>query len=449
MNEHDSERMAGVLAAQGMTPARSDAEADVILLNTCAVREKASQKVFARLGVLRPLKIRRADLVIGVCGCVAQMEQGEIFRRAPHVDFVMGPRHLSSLAALVVAAKDRQAQLAVFDPRDRIIPEAPALALRSSRTRAWITIMEGCNKTCTFCIVPLTRGREACRAPESILEEAEDAASRGFPEVELLGQNVNAYRSGSWDFTRLLGAVTQVQGIRRVRFTTSHPLHFKNSIADLMGSRNNLCRYLHLPVQSGANRILARMRRGYTREEYVAKITYARSRVAGLALSTDIIVGFPGETVEEFESTLDLVREVRFDQIYSFVYSKRPDTPAASLDDDVQPGEKKARLHALQVLQDRIQHEILTECVGRIEEVLVEGPSAAGPRMLAGRTGSNRVVTFEGPIEWIGRVASVRITHALRNSLLGAVCEAATSLTSFRERDIYEVGLPSGGGFPS
>lgn len=446
MNEHDSEKMAGVLAAQGMRPAATEAEADVILLNTCAVREKASQKVFARLGVLRPMKIRKPGLVIGVCGCVAQMEQREIFRRAPHVDFVMGPRHLASLRRLVDDARSRRHQIEVFDPRDRLIPEAPEIALRSSRTRAYVTVMEGCNKSCTFCIVPVTRGREACRTPESILDEASRAVGEGYREIELLGQNVNAYRSGSWDFTRLLGAVSLVPGIRRLRFTTSHPLHFRNSIADLMGARPVICRYLHLPVQSGSNAVLDRMRRGYSREDYVAKVAYARAHVAGLALSTDIIVGFPGETGKEFGLTMDLVRDMRFDQIYSFVYSPRPGTPAADLVDDVTPEEKKERLRRLQELQSGIQSEIHADLVGRIEEVLVEGPSVLDPNVLAARTATGKVVIFEGPVEWTGRILDVRISRAGENSLRGEALEAAPSLTSLGQRDIYELSLLRDGG---
>jgi tRNA-2-methylthio-N6-dimethylallyladenosine synthase len=447
MNEHDSETMAGVLAEQGMRPASSEREADVILLNTCAIREKASQKVFARLGRLRPLKIRRPDLVVGVCGCVAQLEQREIFRRAPHVDFVMGPRNMASLPKLVQEARRKRHQLAVLDPRDRLIPETPVTALRSSRTRAYITVMEGCNTGCTFCVVPTTRGREVCRAPESILDEAERAAGVGFQEIELLGQNVNAYRRGGWDFTRLLGAVSIVPGLKRLRFTTSHPLHFKNSIADLMAARPVICSYLHLPVQSGSNAVLSRMRRGYTVEEYVAKISHARSRVRGLALSTDVIVGFPGETDEEFERTLDLVREVRFDLIYSFVYSPRPGTPASGFADDVGPERKGERLRRLQEIQSAIQASINAGYVGRVEEVLVEGPSALDPGVLASRTITSKIVNLAGPPEWTGRFLDVRILHASANSMRGEARGAALSLTSLRQRDIYDGSLPLDGGF--
>ncbi|MBI3450470.1 MAG: tRNA (N6-isopentenyl adenosine(37)-C2)-methylthiotransferase MiaB [Acidobacteria bacterium] len=447
MNEHDSERMAGLLAAQGMTPADHEAEADVILLNTCAIREKASQKVFGRLGVLRAAKIRRPDLVIGVCGCVAQLEQREIFRRAPHVDFVMGPRAIPSLRRLVEDSRTRRRhQLAVSDPRDRLDPEAHEIALRSSRTRAFITVMEGCNKTCTFCVVPMTRGREACRTPDSILEESARAVAEGFPEIELLGQNVNAYRSGTTDFAALLGLVGDVPGLARLRFTTSHPLHFRQSIADRMADNPVICPFLHLPVQSGADAVLERMRRGYTVAGFRRKVEGARTRVPGLALSTDIIVGFPGETDPEFQSTLDLVRATRFDQIYAFVYSPRPGTPAAEYADDIPLAEKESRLRVLQSMQAEIQREIHAELVDREVEVLVEGPSLLDPHVLAGRTATSKIVNFTGPVEWTGRLVRVRILRASANSFRGEAIERAPSLTSSGGRDIYETILPPSGG---
>jgi len=452
MNEYDSEKMAGLLAGQGMSPARRASEADVVLLNTCAVREKAAEKVFSRLGSLKKLKLSRPDLVIGVCGCVAQMEQEKIFRRAPHVDFVMGPRNLSSLASLVGEARRKRHQLAVMDPRDRLLPEESAVALRSSRAKAYVTVMEGCNKGCTFCIVPATRGREACRAPESILGEAALAVSEGIAEVEILGQNVNAYRHGSWDFTRLLSAVARTPGLRRLRFTTSHPLHFKSSIPEVMAGHGVLCRHVHLPFQSGSDSVLARMRRGYTREEYYGRIDAARARVRGLAFSTDVIVGFPGETEDDFRMTLEVLERVRFDLAYAFVYSPRPGTPAASFPDDVPREVKEERLHRLQAMQQRIQREINETYVGRTEEVLVEGPSVKNPAMLAGRTGTSKVVNFEGPAEWTGRIVRVRIDRAGATSLRGTAEKprrTGASLTSSSPGDINSPGSFAAGGSPS
>jgi tRNA-2-methylthio-N6-dimethylallyladenosine synthase len=449
MNEHDSEKLAGILSAQGMVPARRAREADVILLNTCAVRKKAADKVFGRLGRLRPLKKANPDLVIGVCGCVAQMEQDAIFRRAPYVDIVMGPRHLGSLAALVRQARLHRHQLAVMDPRDHLLPDEPQTALRTSRAKAYLTVMEGCNKGCTFCIVPTTRGRESCRPPGAILEEARALVEAGYLEIEILGQNVNAYRSQGWDFTRLLSAVSKVRGLRRLRFTTSHPLHFKNSIPDLMAAQPVLCPHVHLPVQSGSNAVLARMRRGYTREEYLSRIAYARSRVPGLALSTDIIVGFPGETEEDFQETMQIVRDVRFHQVYAFLYSPRPGTAAATLRDGVPRRVKSARLQRLLELQRGIQNEIHRGYLGRTEEVLVEGPGARNPGILAGRTPTFRVVTLEGPLALTGTLVDVRISAVGANSLRGEALLAdrpRPSLTSEEGRDINDLGSSAFGG---
>jgi tRNA-2-methylthio-N6-dimethylallyladenosine synthase len=446
MNEHDSEKMAGLLAAQGMVPASAEREADVILLNTCAIREKAAEKVFTRLGQLRRLKLELPELVIGVCGCVAQMEQERIFRRAPHVDFVMGPRHLGSLARLVRDARHKRRQVAVLDLRDRLAPEEPERALRSGRAKAYITVMEGCNKGCTFCVVPSTRGRESCRTPESILDEAAIVVEEGFPEIELLGQNVNAYRSGSWDFTRLLSAVSQVAGLHRLRFTTSHPLHFKNSIHELMRVRPALCPHVHLPIQSGSNRVLQAMRRGHTREEYIARIDRARRSVPGLAFSTDVIVGFPGETEGDFQQTLEIIRVVRFHQMYAFVYSPRPETPAASLEDGVPRDEKSERLQRLLAVQERIQREIGEGYVGRTEEVLVQGPSVRNPKMLTGRTVTNKIVNFAGAPALTGKLVDVRIVGATANSLRGEMERPVNSLTSTRADDITSPRLLAPGG---
>lgn len=448
MNQHDSEKMAGILAAQGLIPAGSEADADVILLNTCAVREKAAEKVFARLGALRQLKARRSRLVLGVCGCVAQIEQEAIFRRAPHVDFVMGPRHVASLGRLVAEARSKRHQIAVLDPRDRLLPEDPAVALRTSRARAYVTVMEGCNKACTFCIVPATRGREACRPPGSILDESARAASEGYPEIELLGQTVNAWRHGAWDFTRLLGAVARTPDLTRLRFTTSHPLHFKTSIADLMAREPVLCPHVHLPVQSGSDEVLARMRRGYTRRDYVARVKAARERMPGLVFSTDIIVGFPGETEQEFAETLSLVQEVGFAQVYAFVYSPRPGTAALSLSDDTPPAVKKERLRRLLDLQSAIQQEVNSALVGGIEEVLVEGPSVLDPNELTGRTRSNKIVNFPGPPELTGTIVGVLVLRAAQNSLVGEIADSppGVPLTSSLAGDITNQESPMGRG---
>jgi tRNA-2-methylthio-N6-dimethylallyladenosine synthase len=420
MNEHDSEKMAGALRSMGMRPARDESDADVVLLNTCSVREKAAHKVFTRLGQLREHKARRPHMVLGVCGCVAQQEKENIFRRAPHVDLVMGPRRIGTLPDLIRSARSRRHVLGVFDPKDRLVHDLQ-FTDRVSRTRAYITVMEGCNKNCTFCIVPFTRGREAYRSAESILREARACVEDGIPEIQLLGQNVNAWwhrAEEAWDFARLLGAVASLPAVRRVRFTTSHPLHFKDSIIEAMASHPAICRQLHLPVQSGSNAVLARMRRGYTAEEYLDRIARLRERVPDVALSTDIIVGFPGESEEDLERTLDLIRRVRFDSIFSFVYSPRPGTAAADLPDDVDEAARLSRLHRVQALQAEIQLERNTAWIGREIEVLVDGPSAR-PGHVAGRSNQNHLVHVAGGPDLVGRLVGVQVTAAGPHGLGG------------------------------
>ncbi len=425
MNEHDSEKMAGMLQSFGLAPAPTPRTADIVLLNTCSVREKAAEKVFTRLGQLRALKDHRPHMLLGVCGCVAQQEQEHIFERAPWVDLVMGPRRLSSLPDLIRATRERRRVLGVFDARDSLIPEIDAVQ-RVSRTRAYVTVMEGCNKTCTFCIVPFTRGREAYRTPDAILREAEECVTGGLPEVQLLGQNVNAWRSGDWDFARLLAAVAQVSGLERLRFTTSHPLHFTDRIVDAMAAHPTICRFLHLPLQSGSEDVLKRMKRGYTTRDYRDRIAGLRRSVPEIAVSTDIIVGFPGESETDFQGTLAIVEAIRFDSIYSFIYSPRPGTAAAAYEDDVDEGIKKERLHRLQRVQDVIQAERNAQWVDSVVEVLVEGPSARGGGQLCGRTSQNHPVNFDGPPALVGRTVSIRITRSSAHSLKGVLWEPLT-----------------------
>ena len=377
---------------------------------------------------------------------MAQLEKERIFRRAPHVDFVMGPRHLASLARLVEEARLRRHAVAVFDPRDRVLPEDPGVALRSSPAKAYVTVMEGCNKPCTFCIVPLTRGPEAFRPPEAILEEVERAARDGVLEVELLGQTVNAYRAGGWDFTRLVAAVSRLPGLRRVRFTSSHPVHLKESLLRLMSATPVLCPSIHLPAQSGSNRILSAMRRGYTREEYLSLVASARSWVPGIAFSSDFIVGYPGETEAEFEETLSLIREAGFQQVYAFVFSPRPGTPAAQIEDDVPRRVKEERLQRLLGVQAAISLAINRSYVGRVEEVLVEGPSANDPEDLAGRTSTGRVVNFAADHDRIGTIVPLRISRAAPNSLRGELPSGAPPLTSPGGNDINANGSMRRGG---
>jgi tRNA-2-methylthio-N6-dimethylallyladenosine synthase len=423
MNVHDSEKLAGALDEEGLAPAPSAAQADVILLNTCSIREKASEKVFSELGRLRALKVRRPDTVLGVMGCVAQQEGGRILERAPFVDLVVGPRATASLGPAVRSMLDggRRA-IADTEVRDDSI-RFPFDKIRREGTaagKAFVTVIEGCNHRCTFCIVPSTRGREICRPAGEVLEEVRRLVGAGIVEIELLGQTVNAYRDAEGhDLADLLLGASRIDGLRRLRFTTSHPAQMSVRLIDAMAAGAPVvCPYLHLPVQSGSSRVLAEMKRGYTRDGYLAKVDALRRRIPDLSLGTDVIVGFPTETEADFVATLSLLDEVEFDQVYSFTYSPRPGTAAASLDDPVAVGEKLERLRRLHDRQRAIQERRNAWWVGRVTEVLVEGPSRRDHQEWCGRTAENRVVNFPGPSA-SGRLERVRITTASAHSLRG------------------------------
>ncbi len=417
MNFHDSEKLAGILEEQGCVPAGRLPDADVLLLNTCSIREKAAEKVFSHLGALRPLREQRPDLIIGLCGCVAQQEGERLFRRSDLVDFVLGPRAIESLPALLKeAAQRRRPRLAELAVRDDSIRFNGARARRAPGPRAYLTIMEGCNKTCTYCIVPTTRGREVSKPVSQVLEEAAALEQAGFKEIELLGQNVNAYRDGGVHLDGLLRLLQSLERIERLRFTTSHPAHLSTAIIRAMAECPSVCHALHLPAQSGSDAVLERMRRGYTRRRYLDRIGTLRRWIPDLGLSTDIIVGYPGESRAEFEESLSLLREVEFDQVYSFLYSPRPGTDAAREQETLSFVEKNARLAELQALQQEIQLRRNRLHVGSQADVLVDGVSRMGGK-LKGRTGANRVVNFEGDPSWIGSTVQVRITAAGPNSL--------------------------------
>jgi len=417
MNVLDSDKMAGILEAQGYTPAAREEEADLILLNTCSVREGPENKVFTELGRLRSLKDRRG-LILGLAGCVAQQEKAEVFRRAPWVDLVVGPRGVPHLAELVRQARLQGRALDTEFHADSVLFDDRLIA-RSSPTKAYVTVMEGCNKKCAFCIVPATRGAEVYRPLASILEEVRRAVDRGYAGVELLGQNVNCWKEGrNLRFPDLLAAVSDLPGVRRLRFTTSHPRHFPLAAADLMAERSNLCPYLHLPVQAGSDRILKAMRRQYDRAFYLDLVAEIRKRVPAIALSGDVIVGFPGETEEDFQQTLDLVKETRYDTLFSFVFSPRPGTPAARLE-PVPRAAAKERHQRLLDLQLAIQTERFAAFVGKTVEVLVEGESKKGGQY-SGRAPDNKVVNFtaDRPVA-VGDFIEVEVTRSNVNSLLG------------------------------
>jgi tRNA-2-methylthio-N6-dimethylallyladenosine synthase len=418
MNVHDSEKMAGLLERQGYAPADSAEDADLILLNTCSVREKAAAKVFTRLGQLRLLKRRREKLVIGVCGCVAQVEGAAIFRRAPWVDLVMGPRNIAHLGELIETARRDGRSLSLARDDDPIVFPA-GTAARAAGPKAFVTVMEGCNKRCSFCIVPYTRGREVYRPAREIVAEVVDLAAAGYHEIELLGQNVNAWHDGEDDFAGLLHQVDRVAGVRRLRFTTSHPGHLSRPIMEAMRDLPSVCNHLHLPAQSGSDAVLRRMRRGYTRAKYLSRIALLRRSIPGMSFSTDLIVGFPGETKDDFAHTLALVREATFDQVYAFAYSPRPGTPAAAAGDPVPEDEKALRLQRLLAVQESIQSARNVTLLGRTFQVLADGPSRLDASMSRGRTRCNRIVHFPAESQTSGGFLDVRITRAHAHSLTG------------------------------
>jgi tRNA-2-methylthio-N6-dimethylallyladenosine synthase len=415
MNELDTQRLSGNLKLRGYKRVDEEGQADLILLNTCSVRDKAEQKVFSHLGRLRELK-RKRDVTIGVCGCVAQQEGERILERAPWVDFVMGPGNVGHLDAVLEEGK----RLAIDFPEDR---NYDYLSLdRTSPTKAWITIIEGCNKNCTFCIVPTTRGREVSRPFDDVLAETRAAVASGRVEIELLGQTVNAYRcpvTGN-DFGALLAAVAEIKGVARLRFMTSHPAEVNDSMIVAMREHQNISRYLHLPVQSGSSRVLRRMKRLYTREKYLETMARIRKEIPEIHFSTDIIVGFPGETEEDFQETLSLVEEVGYGSLFAFKYSPRPGTPALRIGDAVDDAIASDRLQRLFDLHERMKRERLESYLGRVVPVMVEGPSKHNPAMLSGRTDDYWVVNFRGdPATPLGSILGVRIESAQHHTLRG------------------------------
>jgi len=422
MNEYDSDKMADVLAAShGLELTDSEDDADVILVNTCSIREKAQEKVFSQLGRWKKLKSANRNVVIGVGGCVASQEGDAIIKRAPFVDMVFGPQTLHRLPDMIdsVRSTGKPAVDISFPEIEKFDSLPPAGAKGPG---AFVSIMEGCSKYCTFCVVPYTRGEEVSRPLDDVVAECAGLAQQNVKEINLLGQNVNSYDGklhdgGRADLALLIHYVAGIDGIERIRFTTSHPVEFSASLIEAFGEIPKLANYVHLPVQSGSDRVLAMMKRGHTVLEYKQKIRRLREQRPGISLSSDFIVGFPGETERDFEATLELIEEMNFDQSFSFIYSARPGTPAASLPDDTPMDVKKARLSRLQTLINKQALVISKGMVGSVERILVEGYSKKDPRQLAGRTENNRVVNFDGPARLIGQFVDVKITEALSNSL--------------------------------
>ncbi|GMW07074.1 MAG: tRNA-2-methylthio-N(6)-dimethylallyladenosine synthase [Nevskiales bacterium] len=432
MNEYDTSRMTDMLRERlGLTPTSDPREADVLLLNTCSVREKAQEKVFSQLGLWREIKADRPEVVIGVGGCVASQEGSAILDRAPFVDLVFGPQTLHRLPDMLERLHDRgRAVVDVSFPEIEKFDRLPAP--RAEGASAYVSIMEGCSRHCTYCVVPYTRGREVSRPLADVVAEVSLLARQGVLEVNLLGQNVNAWRGagrdgGKADLAALLHEVAAVAGIERIRFTTSHPLNFGERLVHAYAGIPKLANFLHLPVQSGSDRILAAMRRGYTAIEYRQKIRALRAVRPGISVSTDFIVGFPGETDADFESTMSLIADVGFDQSFSFIYSPRPGTPAADYPGQVPDDVKHRRLERLQEQVNAQAGSISRAMVGTVQRVIVTGPSKKSPLQLAGRTENNRWVNFDADAGLVGRLIDVVVTEALPNSLRGQLATPAAA----------------------
>ena len=440
MNELDSRRLAGQLVAHGMEPTADPAAADWILLNSCSVREKAEQKVYSRLGEYRLLKAERADLKLALCGCVGQQEAERALARVAELDLVLGPARVGELGSLLTALRAGERVVAVGFPEERAY-DLDALS-RDDSPKGMVTIIEGCDKRCTFCIVPTTRGPERCRPLADVVAEVRHLLALGFEEIELLGQTVNHWREpcaagdvpeeGRLDFADLLDAVAPLPGLRRLRFLTTYPRDFTSRMIDRLARHANLCDYLHLPVQSGSDRVLRRMGRGYDVASYLDLVGRIRAARPSVALSTDLIVGFPGESEDDFLRTLELVEAVRFAALFPFRFSPRPGTAALRLLDDAVPDEvAEERLQRLNDLQNSIQAELNAELVGATKEVIVTG-AGKQPGRLHGRTSCHRIVHFDGGVEppQVGEFVEVRIVRAMAHSLAGELVARSASVVS-------------------
>ncbi len=424
MNEYDSDKMRDLLGeSEQMTETSTPEDADVILVNTCSIREKAQEKLFSELGRWRLLKEENPDLIIGVGGCVASQEGEQIWQRAPYVDMIFGPQTLHRLPKMMKQLNEEKSHVV-----DISFPEIEKFDClpepRADGPSAFVSVMEGCSKYCTFCVVPYTRGKEISRAFDDVLTEAAQLAEQGVREVNLLGQNVNAYRGKMHtgeiaNLAMLIEYIAAIDGIDRIRYTTSHPMEFSDNLIEVYGRVPELVNHLHLPVQSGSDRILSLMKRGHTALEYKARIRKLRQIRPDISMSSDFIIGFPGETDKDFQDTMNLISDISFDQSFSFIYSQRPGTPAANLVDEVSMEVKKERLQILQNRINQLAAEISRNMVGNVEKILVERTSKKDPNQISGRTENNRIVNFTGPKELIGDFVEVVITEALPNSLRG------------------------------
>jgi len=421
MNDADSSKIKSLLADMNIGSVNEAEDADIILLNTCSIRWKAEHKVYSELGRFKKIKTRRPHVIVGVGGCVAQQEKDEMFRRAPHLDIVFGTHNIHKLPDMIKSVYEKRGQVLeteFFDSPEPLVYPAP----EEGGIKAYVNIMRGCNNFCTYCIVPYVRGRETSRPWGDIRDEVLKLAQFGVKEITLLGQNVNSYGNGSSDgvgFSQLIRKVAEVDGIERIRFATSHPKDLSDDLISAFAEVDKLCKHLHLPVQSGSDKVLSTMKRVYTVGSYMEKVKKLKTLVPHIAISTDIIVGFPGEGREDFEKTLELMNVIRYDSSFSFKYSKRPGTAAADLKDNVPESEKEIRLATLQALQKEHSMETNRAQIGKIEPVLVEGASKKGEAMVRGRTPGNRVVNFRGGEDLFSKTVLVHITGAFTNSLQG------------------------------
>ncbi len=424
MNAHDSETIAGMLEQMGMTEAAAREDADFVLYNTCCVRENAERRALGNVGWLKELKKVKPELIVGVCGCMVQQDgmAQKLIKRYPFVDIAFGTHNLPELPGMFKKLLDsRERVVSVLDTDGMIAEGLPVK--RTGGLMAYVTIMYGCDNFCSYCIVPYVRGRERSRLPEDILREVEQLKTEGVKEIMLLGQNVNSYAGGGIDFAELLKRVDDI-GIERVRFMTSHPKDLSDRLIDVMANSKHICHQLHLPVQHGSNRVLSAMNRCYTREHYLGVVKRLRDAMPDIGLTTDLIVGFPGETEEDFNQTIDLVRQVRYDSAYTFIYSPRQGTVAAEMPNQVDEETAKRRIHELIAVQEQITAETYAAQVGHVENVLCEGVSARSERQITGRTQRGITVNFDGSADMVGSVVPVMITGAGHNTLKGKIAPA-------------------------
>ncbi|MFZ3579808.1 tRNA (N6-isopentenyl adenosine(37)-C2)-methylthiotransferase MiaB [Virgibacillus sp. DJP39] len=427
MNEHDTEVMAGILTELGYESTNTTEDADIILLNTCAIRENAENKVFGEIGHLKPLKLEKPDLILGVCGCMSQEESvvNRILKKHPQIDLIFGTHNIHRLPHLIKESLFGKAKVVeVWSKEGDIIENLPKV--RKGKIKAWVNIMYGCDKFCTYCIVPMTRGKERSRRPEDIIQEVRHLAAQGYQEITLLGQNVNAYGKDLEGITYGLGELMDdihKVDIPRVRFTTSHPRDFDDHLIEVLAQGGNLLDHIHLPVQSGSSEVLKLMNRKYTREQYLELVAKIRKAMPNATMTTDIIVGFPNETEEQFEETMTLMEEVGFEAAYTYIYSPRDGTPAAKKEDNVPMDVKKQRLYRLNDLVNKQSAESMKRLENTVVNVLVEGESKRNPDVLAGYTEKNKLVNFKGPESSIGKIVEVKITEAKTWSLNGIMVE--------------------------